>query len=713
MFITLVLLSSLVAALPMPEAGVPPPEAVRFEVARDLARRKAAAEWPQARLGEAVPYLDEEGRTAAWFFQFRTDGRSLPGYDGVAEEVRAERELLGPNTDLTARESRYAFVLVSARYDRAPIIAWGLGVSEYYAVGRELQARAAELLGADVALTRLYFDWPRVNFEFGAAGRNVVLSARGERSWRSRADYRAELAARHEAAAARYGYDESVMAEVHRRRWDDYLERDFTDFADVFVPQHQRAPFYDWSYGCTPTSGGMVCGYIDRVREFGRLVDYNFARWELVVSNFTWQIPNAQRECAIAMNTDTVNTGGTNVSWIGPGLKRVIENNGYSCNMVSVLGGSHNDWAWNTVTSEIDRGNAMVWSALWEQHSLAAFGYRTPDKDIYVHNTWWQPAAWWHYSGPDWSYVDSPTVSGGSAYKLALTWPLGDTFYNSTGRGEVLQVGDTAHVTWDNHGNPATRVDIEISHNRGRNWTALATNLPDNGRYAWFVDSTTAASDSVRLRLKQYQGSTLTSADGSFGDFKLVRQPLPPLSLAPPNGRQLFEGGVVLLVDTTRADIDSFEFRLMQSTDTIWRWKADVPYCSLPDSLFTFGRSYKWVSRGRNNFGWGEWGTPWSFWCRFQAGVAEEEPGAPETSLRVTAVGARGTGVRFALGAVRSDARLVLYDALGGRVGALAPAPEVVWDGRDANGRLLPAGLYFARLEDAGITRTVRFLLVE
>lgn len=169
----------------------------------------------------------------------------------------------------------------------------------------------------------------------------------------------------------------------------------------------------------------------------------------------------------------------------------------------------------------------------------------------------------------------------------------------------------------------------------------------------------------------------------------------------------------MLLVDTTRADIDSFEFRLMQSTDTIWRSKSDVPYCELPDSLFTYGRSYKWVSRGRNRFGWGEWGTPWSFWCRFQAGVAEEKPGEQPAPLRTAAAHDRRTGVRFSMGASSPGARLVVYDALGTLVRDLAAAPEVSWDGRDATGRVVPAGLYFARLEDSDLAKTVRFLLVE
>ncbi|MFO7676662.1 MAG: hypothetical protein R6X12_10150 [bacterium] len=708
----LALLLSSLSLMPMPGAGEVPPEAVPFAVVEALAGRKAAAEWPGARLGVVLPYLDEEGRTVAWMFHFRTDGREFPDYETVHDDILRERDGLGPNADLTGRKSGYAFVLASARFDRPPVLAHGYGVSEYYAVGHSASVRARRLLGPGAELTRLYFDWPRVNLEFAAGGQRVILCSQSGRAWQSRAEYAAELAARRAEAAAQYGLDEAAIASAHRQAWADCLERDFTDFTEVFVPEHRRAPFYDWSYGCTPTSGAMVCGYHDRTREYGRLVRWFSARWEPVRELYTWQIPDAQRENAVAMRTDT-SSGGTSIFWIGPGLQQVFENNGYSAEMVLDQGGSHNDWAWNTITSEIDGGYAMIWSALWEIHSLAAFGYRTPDKYVYVHNTWWQPAAWWYYSGPDWSHVASPHPSGSSPYSLQLTFPLGDTFYNSTGRGDVLQVGDTAHVTWNNGGNPATRVDIEISHNRGRSWVPLASGLPDNGSYAWYIAPETPAQDSVRLRLTQYQGSTLTSADGSFGDIRLIREPLPPLNLAPPNGRQLFEAGIVLLVDSLRSDIDSFEFRVLQSTDTVWRSKSAVPVCSLPDSLFIYGRSYKWFARGRNVFGWGGWGTPWTFWCRFNAGVAENSPSEAPAGLRVAAVGGRGTGVRFEIGPAAAGTRLVLYDALGTRVRELVPGPEVSWDGRDDAGRSVPAGLFFARLEREGQAATVRFLLMD
>ncbi|MFO7675310.1 MAG: M14 family zinc carboxypeptidase [bacterium] len=76
----------------------------------------------------------------------------------------------------------------------------------------------------------------------------------------------------------------------------------------------------------------------------------------------------------------------------------------------------------------------------------------------------------------------------------------------------------------------------------------------------------------------------------------------------------------------------------------------------------------------------------------------------------------RGTQVRFMLG--RSGAaRVAVYDATGREVRVLAdgarPAGEhkAGWDGRDAAGRLVPAGVYYCRLS-ADSNHTARFAVV-
>jgi len=62
------------------------------------------------------------------------------------------------------------------------------------------------------------------------------------------------------------------------------------------------------------------------------------------------------------------------------------------------------------------------------------------------------------------------------------------------------------------------------------------------------------------------------------------------------------------------------------------------------------------------------------------------------------------------------EARLTVHDVAGRRLAELHRGPaaegthEVTWSGRDASGRPLPAGVYFARLEAGGVVQTVKLV---
>ncbi len=685
-------------AMNLPESGLTPPNAVDFQTIKSLALRKAAAEWPGCRLGTVVPVVDEQGQTAGYIFHFRTDGKPFPDYEQVVKDIFEEREGLTVNTDLTRWRSKYAHILISARSDRTPIVCYGYGTSEFYAVAPEGLRRAREVLGPDAYLERIYFILPATFLEFeNTEGQRIIYSTHFEQNWGSREDFVRYVNAQ-KIATGTLDFDERAIAH-YQKEWEQALKRDFSRWNEVYVPDADKAPFYDWSYGCTPTAAAMVMGYIDRTQDYGRLVDWYWQRWDMVEGEWDKQVPNVQRECALYMFTDTTR-GATIINAIGQGLYLVAYENGYSFDIVEDLGTSGNDWAWSTIVQEIDAGYALVWSALWQIHSLAAYGYRTPEKDIYVHNTWWKPAEWWHYSGPDRSHVASPHPGGGDEHKLEVRYPLGDTFYNSIGRGEILQIGDTVEVRWDNFGTPGDWVAIDISFNAGVDWSLLDS-VPDTGTYNWFIDPTLSSCDSVRLRFRQYRNGFLTSGDGTFGCFRLLRGPLPPSPLAPPNGHQIFSPPIVLLVDTTRTDIDSFCFRVISGgTDTIWSCVGVSPRCSLPDTIFTYGRSYKWVCKGRNRLDWGDFSTPWSFWVRFRPGIEEKNSPAPAPGVKIQGANVRllsQGGVEF-----QGGKGLKVYNATGELVRTLKPLDgnRLIWDLKGEDGRPVPAGMYFVRSFD-------------
>jgi len=704
-------------AMPMPETGSAPPSAVPFATVREVALTWAATEFPGARLGAAVPYVDEEGNTVAWMFHFRTDGKEFPSYEQVAADVQAVRQTLTVNTDLSQRRSKYAYVLVSARRDRVPVICFGYGSSSYYAIAAKALERARQSLGPEARLSRIYFLSPSTYLEFeDPAGKSMVLSEHFERTWDSRESFTGYVAKARAELREKHPGEEEAAAKYAEGRWDHALEPRLGATSEVYVPNHELAPFYDWSYGCSPTSGAMVLGYVDRFQKSGRLVSHFYQRRDGVEGENDWQVPNVQYECAIEMQTDTT-SGGTYPFYIGSGMAQVAYNHEYyDLSVLNDVGGSHSDWCWSTITSEIDAGHAFVWSVDWQQHSLAAFGYRT-DKYVYVHNTWWAPAAWWEHSGSGSAYVAAVTPGEGDEHNIRLTYPRGDTLYNSTGHGEVLYSGNTCRIRWES-GTPGTSVDIDISTNGGRNWQTLATGVPDSCAYRWYIPPSTPSCDSVRLRLSQHVGADLTSADGSFGNFRVLHgPPLPPPQVAPPNGLPIHMDAlpVVLEVDSVAAGSDSIHFKLVQGLDTIWEQNGRSSHCSVPDSLLELAKVYKWIVRGYNQWGWGDWGTPWTFRI-VPAGVEEEKPALVNSAFSVPAVNRLGSGsVAFNVRAAAPGSKLIVYDALGNVACELVVTQpgRLSWDMTDAVGRKLAAGLYFARLGGSTTQLTRKLVLLD
>lgn len=720
MFAGLLTLFALSAAMSMPETGTTPPSAVSYDTARAVALNWAATEYPGAKLGPAVPYVDENGNTVAWMFHFRTDGKSFPGYDQVAADVQAERKTLNANTDLSRWHSKYSHILVSARRDQAPVICFGYGTSVYYAIAAKTLEHAQRSLGTGARLSRIYFINPCTYLEVeDNSGKRVVTSEHFEQNWDSREAFAGYVTQGRAEMRKESPDNEATVAKMAESRWDQMFAAKVASLpADsTFVASYGLAPFYDWSYGCSPTSGAMVLGYVDRFQKSGRLVNYYFQRHDAMEGEQDYQIPDVQYECTVEMYTDT-SLGATQYNEIGPGLQRVAYDNDYSDLTVTTANGSAgNDWAWSTITAQINAGHAMVWSVSSvgtppEGHSLAAFGYRT-DKYVYVHNTWWEPGEWWEHSSYGDAHIAAVTPGAGDAHDIRLTYPLGDTQYNHDGAGEVLYDGDTCRITWVS-GTPGTKVNIEVSTDEGHNWTSAATGVADSGAYHWYIPGSIPTCDSVRLRLTQYNGSTLTSGDGTFGNLHTVREPQMK-QLAPANGQLITSPPIVLVVDSGSALCDSIHFKFVQGTDTLLQQNGLLAHCPLPDSFFGYNKTYKWLVRGHNQFGWGPWSTTWSFRTMFSGIEEANQPGiAPAFS--VPAVNRLNAGsVEFNVRAAAPGSRLVVYDALGNVVRELVVArpSRMAWDMADANGRKVAAGLYFARLAGGATQPTAKLVLLD
>lgn len=135
---------------------------------------------------------------------------------------------------------------------------------------------------------------------------------------------------------------------------------------------------------------------------------------------------------------------------------------------------------------------------------------------------------------------------------------------------------------------------------------------------------------------------------------------------------------------------------------------VDTVSSAITDTCYTFtdhpGGDYWFMVRGYNTRGWGEYSCLASG-CLI--GIAEHAAGdGPTRSLRVSpSVFAHSLTIDYAV-APGSAVVLSVHDATGRCVRNLMPRTRgtgsLRWDGRDDQGRLLPNGVYFVRLESRG-----------
>jgi hypothetical protein len=96
--------------------------------------------------------------------------------------------------------------------------------------------------------------------------------------------------------------------------------------------------------------------------------------------------------------------------------------------------------------------------------------------------------------------------------------------------GETCRTGTVRFIEWLAAVPPedgAAAVDLELSANGpGGPWSAIASGLPNNGRYQWAVDAPAAAEDArIRMTLTSTSGSVQVLSPGGFrilGDFSSV-----------------------------------------------------------------------------------------------------------------------------------------------------------------------------------------------
>ena len=293
----------------------------------------------------------------------------------------------------------YRTIVISARYNIYPILEYSTGLSRFYTIGDLAKEKAGYILGTtDIRLTKIYYagnldKW----LEFTANdGRRILID-----SFSLEANMPENILV--EQPKQIEGKD--FIVQKNREAWEKvkYGIPIITDAAGA--GRIRSVPFYDWSYGCSPTASAMILGFYDK-RGYDRLIDYYFKRWDPVEVEWDYNVPNVQQELATAMYTSS--DGSTYISDIAPGNKYVTNIiNGYGFESTCSSKGDYgtNNFHLNLIKKEINAGRPFHWVVddyySYEHrdyicHSVAAVGY-TNDNYVIVHNTWDTQEHYWYY----------------------------------------------------------------------------------------------------------------------------------------------------------------------------------------------------------------------------------------------------------------------------------------------------------------------------
>ncbi len=486
---------------------------VSLDKIRSIADQKARNLWGDVQGSQPLAYYSSNDEVIGYRFTYAFS-QPFPGRQSLLQQCDGYR--LAGDSKLQWGIDRFGTLFISARTDMAVIQDYSKALSPEYAVGGMMEEKAREILGGSVTLKKAYY----INFQNqwfcytdGIADVYIKpfpkLVSATEAEFHQKVDALPFFCAREDFSA----------------EWDRYLSGN-TDApgVQVWIPNHDgNCRFYDWSYGCSPTAAAMLLSYWDYLSlssasNYAKLVDYYFQRWDGIQGEIDYQVPNTNKELAIAMNTDTVVDGGTDRDNIVPGYASVCNTtNGY--NFACTDHGESTVatcWAW--VVNDIDAGRPIHISI--PGHSECCVAYQVSDYTIGVHNTWYEGVQWISRSQMERTYSIVP--GGATGYGIELTSPKGDTIYNHNGSGQTWYAGDVYEITWDYDYSSGSYVRLYYSVTGGLSWTTITSNTENDGVYDWVIP---AGINSTTCRIRVYfytSGGVFSGADASLGNLKIL-----------------------------------------------------------------------------------------------------------------------------------------------------------------------------------------------
>ncbi|MBN2175195.1 MAG: C39 family peptidase, partial [Bacteroidales bacterium] len=485
---------------------------ISIDEAKVIADRNAEILWGKVAPAIPIVYYSADDNIVAYRFNYVLNEDS---FDQDAALQYCREGIQNGCREAQWGNGKYGNIMVSARTDMPVILEYGNGISAEFAYNDYLQKQAESQLGSNCTLDRIYYiNTVSVWYHYSNGTQDVYIQPFSPAQL---GDYNVFM-----NTISDMGF--LCQTGDYNDEWDQYqYGGKGKSKTTSYIPYYDEMPFYDWSYGCSPTAAAMLVAYWDVVSmhnstNYSKFVDYHFERTDPLNGggcSIDSHVPNVQEELATAMNTN-LSTGGTDRADIAPGYSTVATNNGYSFSC-----SYHHDqtttWYFNEVMDEIDADRPLHISI--SGHSITGVGYNDVDQDVATHYTHQSYIVWVDKSQLQATY---PIIPGGAfGLGIEIIKPDGDQTYCGTGSGENLYAGDVYEITWNYDSYSGSYVNLFYSTNHGVSWSTIASNTPNDGVYDWVIPSG-INSTSCRIATEVHSsGGTLWGCDGSYGDFQI------------------------------------------------------------------------------------------------------------------------------------------------------------------------------------------------
>jgi len=549
-------------SLSLPSARIEGENIVPLDTIKLIAYQNAKALWGAVAMSPPIPYCDMDGNIRAYGFTFAIEKGSFPTYDQILDEIEESKDKW--------MVENYASMLISARYDKPPIIRYGRGLGVYYARGEKAKNKAIKVLNTtEVKLTRIYYAAPYIVwFEFVSPQGKLMVNP-----------YNLTIKTPEEFEKIRYKVKEKERKKINEstyKEWLEHIKEQWKKFqrgetlskSDHCMPDYEMVPYYDWHYGCAPTAAAMVLGFYDNnYTVYGNLIWHFFEEWDDIEWETDYHVADAQKWLADLMGTDE--TGGTYPDSIEPGIEEYTnEWCGYSFDVIYNYYW-YPPWAWDEIVNEINNNRPVLWGygiSGWGAHAVTIVGY-TDDDYLIIHNTWWMGLDYLDIYELDEAWLYRVYPGGGYGFDVKLEEPCGGMGlegdpYDENGCYVVWRAGGCYVIVWDNHGYTGGYVDIYFSDEGGCPGTWYYLGTTENDGVTWicissdatpttsarimilgttstkevtedttFVIGVKGGSQHLNIRTPMLKNEkSIISGDGSYGSFQIVGNTDPELT---------------------------------------------------------------------------------------------------------------------------------------------------------------------------------------